>query len=222
MLVAESALAAAAAAQPLREAPTQGTDDDGRIEWTTTRRAVRRRRTSTPTSSAHRQTMPMRLFRVSVERRVSRRHRRRARRSRSPRCKHRARRDVAHDASRARERGFTLIELMIALALLALHVGDAVRLAALAGTSWDGGEAKAEATSDMRLAQAFLRAQLEAQHPLRMRKIVELPLLFGGERDELRYAAALPPRVAGRRRLATTGSRVAQRRRQARRSCSSA
>jgi general secretion pathway protein J len=29
-----------------------------------------------------------------------------------------------------------------------------------------------------------------------MRKINEFPLLFSGERDELRYAAALPPRVA--------------------------
>ena len=31
--------------------------------------------------------------------------------------------------------------------------------------------------------------------PLRLKKVVELPLLFAGERDEIRYAAALPPRV---------------------------
>ena len=48
----------------------------------------------------------------------------------------------------------------------------------------------------MRAAQTYLRAQLAAQHPQRMRKVAEFPLLFGGERDELRYAAALPARVA--------------------------
>ena len=35
VLVAESVLAEAASAQPLREATQQGTADDGRIEWTT-------------------------------------------------------------------------------------------------------------------------------------------------------------------------------------------
>src|SRR4030095_5653321 len=35
VLVAESVLAETASAQPLREATTQGTADDGRIEWTT-------------------------------------------------------------------------------------------------------------------------------------------------------------------------------------------
>src|SRR5207244_7776 len=59
------------------------------------------------------------------------------------------------------------------------------------------GEAKVDATSGMRLAQAFLRANLEEQHPQRMRKIADWPLVFGGERDELRYAATLPARVAG-------------------------
>ena len=55
------------------------------------------------------------------------------------------------------------------------------------------GEAKAEATSGMRLdAGDYLRTQLTAQHPQRMRKIAEFPLLFAGEREELRYAAALP------------------------------
>jgi len=82
----------------------------------------------------------------------------------------------------------------VLLALLAAVLGGALNLAS---TSLDRGEAKVEDTSGMRLTQAFLRANLEGQHPLRMRKIVELPLLFVGEREELRYTAALPPRVAG-------------------------
>ena len=47
----------------------------------------------------------------------------------------------------------------------------------------------------MRLAGEYLRTQLAAQHPQRMRKIQEFPLLFGGDADQLRYAAPLPGRV---------------------------
>jgi general secretion pathway protein J len=93
--------------------------------------------------------------------------------------------------------GFTLIELTVALVLLALLSGVLYGSLGLAGTSLERGEGKADATSGMRLAHAFLRANLEEQHPMRMRKIVEFPLLFSGERDELRYSAALPTRVAG-------------------------
>jgi general secretion pathway protein J len=93
--------------------------------------------------------------------------------------------------------GFTLLELIIALVLLGLLSGVLFGSVKLAGRSTNSGEAKTEAASSMRLAQEFLRTNLEAQHPLRMRKIVEWPLLFVGASDELRYASELPPRVAG-------------------------
>lgn len=95
------------------------------------------------------------------------------------------------------QRGFTLLELMIAMTLLALLSAVLFGSFRLAGRSTDGGEQKVEAASSMRLAQDFLRSNLEAQHPLRMRRIVEWPIVFRGARDELRYAADLPPRVAG-------------------------
>jgi general secretion pathway protein J len=94
-------------------------------------------------------------------------------------------------------RGFTLLELTIALTLLALLSAVLFGSLQLAGRSTESGAAKVEAASSMRLAQDFLRTNLEAQHPLRMRKILEWPILFRGARDELRYAADLPPRVAG-------------------------
>ena len=101
-------------------------------------------------------------------------------------------------ASRASlQRGFTLLELVVALMLLAIMSGVLYGALGFAGRSWEGGEAKAEATASMRLAHQFLRAQLEGQHPLRMRKMPEYPLLFGGSRDELRYAAQLPARIGG-------------------------
>ncbi|HXR56694.1 MAG TPA: prepilin-type N-terminal cleavage/methylation domain-containing protein [Casimicrobiaceae bacterium] len=96
-----------------------------------------------------------------------------------------------------RQRGFTLLELIVALVLLALLSGVLFGSIRLAGRSTNGGEAKAEASASMRLVQQFLRANLEAQHPSRMRKMLEWPLLFAGGSDELRYAARLPARVAG-------------------------
>lgn len=103
----------------------------------------------------------------------------------------------AREAERLRERGFTLLELTIALTLLALLSAVLFGSLRLAGRSTDSGEAKVEAAASMRLTQDFLRTNLEAQHPLRMRKILEWPLLFRGTRNELRYTSDLPPRVAG-------------------------
>jgi len=97
----------------------------------------------------------------------------------------------------ARARGFTLLELTIALVLLALLSTVLFGSLKLAGRSTDSGEAKADAVSSMRLAENFLRTNLAQEHPLRMRKMVQFPLLFSGRNDELRYAAELPARVAG-------------------------
>jgi general secretion pathway protein J len=92
-------------------------------------------------------------------------------------------------------RGFTMIELMIALVLMALMSAVLFGSLNLAGRSSDAGNAKAETSAGMRLAGDYLRTQLAAQHPQRMRKLQEFPLLFGGEADQLRYAAPLPGRV---------------------------
>ena len=94
------------------------------------------------------------------------------------------------------QRGFTLLELSIALLLLALMGGVLAGSVRLAARSWDGGEAKVEQVTAMRQSGEFLRAQLGAEFPLRMKKAVGQPLMFGGERNEIRYAAALAPRVA--------------------------
>jgi general secretion pathway protein J len=98
--------------------------------------------------------------------------------------------------SGANARGFTLLELIVALVLMALMASVLFGSLRLAAHSWDSGEAKAVQVSEMRQTQEFLRAQLSSQYPQRLRKVAEFPLLFAGERDEIRYSAALPPRVA--------------------------
>jgi len=94
-----------------------------------------------------------------------------------------------------REHGFTLIELSIALVLLALMASVLYGSLSLAGMSWDRGEAKAQQTSEMRLTEDFLRRTLTSQHPLRFQKVLEKPLYFLGTGNSLAYAAALPGRV---------------------------
>lgn len=94
-------------------------------------------------------------------------------------------------------RGFTLVELLIALALMGLMSAVLAGSLALAARSTEAGEAKVEETASMRVAHEFLRAQLEAQHGQRLKKVAEFPLLFRGDRDEMRFAAPLPARVQG-------------------------
>jgi general secretion pathway protein J len=93
------------------------------------------------------------------------------------------------------QRGFTLIELLIALGLFAILSSVLFGSLRLAGRSTDAGEGKAQATAGMRLASDYLRTQLTSQHPQRMRKMLEFPLLFAGTRDEIRFTAPLPGRV---------------------------
>jgi general secretion pathway protein J len=92
--------------------------------------------------------------------------------------------------------GFTLVELTIALVLMAGIAAILFGSLSLAARSWDGGEAKAAQVSDMRATQTYLREQISAAYPQRLWKAVDVPLLFAGEPGEMRYAAALPARVA--------------------------
>jgi len=94
-----------------------------------------------------------------------------------------------------RARGFTLVELTVALVLMAGIAALLYGSLSLAARSWDGGEAKVMQVSDMRTTESYLRAQLAEQYPQRLWNVEGSPLLFAGERDEIRYAAVLPTRV---------------------------
>jgi general secretion pathway protein I len=66
VLVAESVLAEAAVAHPLREATQTGVADDGRIAWTT-RVAPQPPTGESPDLERAAETMPIRLYRVTAE-----------------------------------------------------------------------------------------------------------------------------------------------------------
>jgi general secretion pathway protein J len=96
-----------------------------------------------------------------------------------------------------RESGFTLVELIVAMMLLALMSSLLYGTLSLSARSWDRGEAMAARAADMRLAEEFLRQSLTAQHPLRLHKAVDQPLYFQGGRDTLAFAGVLPGRAGG-------------------------
>ena len=100
-------------------------------------------------------------------------------------------------AMNRRVAGFTLVELMVALLLLALMSSILYGSLSLSATSWDRGEAKAEQAGDMRQTGEFLRQALAAEHPLRLRKAPDQPLYFAGANDSLAFAGATPGRVGG-------------------------
>jgi general secretion pathway protein J len=95
------------------------------------------------------------------------------------------------------DRGFTLLELTVALLLLALMSSVLYGTLSLSATSWDRGEARTAQVGDMRVTEEFLRQALVSQLPLRMHKVPDQPLYFQGKSDSLAFAAALPGRVGG-------------------------
>ena len=98
------------------------------------------------------------------------------------------------------QQGFTLLELTVALLLLALMSSVLYGTLNLSANSWDRGEAKTTQVGDMRLTEEFLRQALTAQLPLRLHKVLDQPLYFQGKSDSLAFAAAMadPPPVPHR------------------------
>lgn len=94
-----------------------------------------------------------------------------------------------------KQRGFTMLEVIVAMTLLALIAGTLAGVFGLAGKSRDAGELLADDTSSMRLTQEFLRSHLGNAHPLRLREEKEFPLIFSGDGKEIMYVSALPARV---------------------------
>ena len=121
-LVAEACSPAAASAMPLREGSEQGTEEDGRMRWKTKVEPYHAARTPPELERAS-ETMPTARLPRQRGGRVSGRRPARsatfalATRASAPQG------PMRDDAWRAhsRARGFTLVELMIALVLLALH-----------------------------------------------------------------------------------------------------
>lgn len=80
-----------------------------------------------------------------------------------------------------RARGFTLVEMLVALALVALAAALLASALRLGLRTWGAVEARAATTQDLRLGLRFVARQIEAAREL------------SGEHDALALVAALPP-----------------------------
>jgi|SRR5579862_1698179 len=93
--------------------------------------------------------------------------------------------------------GFTLLELIVSLLLLALISAVLYGSLTLAADSWNKGEEKAEQTRQMRLASQFLRQTLATAYPLHLNGAGESLFPFLGEDNWVMFPAVLTPRAGG-------------------------
>jgi general secretion pathway protein J len=97
--------------------------------------------------------------------------------------------------SHALQRGFTLLEAIVAMVLLGLMMAVMTGSIRYAGQSRDAVTTRIDSIDTMRIAQDFLRQTIAQSHPKRWTKVVGRPFVFRGEREELFMAAPLTARV---------------------------
>ena len=91
--------------------------------------------------------------------------------------------------------GFTLVELVIALALIGLITLLLFSGLRLGTRAWEGVEARAERTAGPRLARNFLTRELTQARPMQITFDAEQILVFSGDAENLEFVAPLSEHV---------------------------
>lgn len=91
-----------------------------------------------------------------------------------------------------RIRGFTLLELLIGMALVGFILVLLFAGLNLGTRSWEAGEARIATSSRQAVVVDFLRRTLEQAYPLRWRVDNEDRLAFAGEAEALRFVGPVP------------------------------
>lgn len=94
-------------------------------------------------------------------------------------------------ARRHHDTGFTLLELLIGLTLLALMMVMMYSALNLGIRAWDTGDARAGEAADQRIVQSFLRREFSQIFAIRWRGIAESRIAFEGNREEIHFVSAL-------------------------------
>ena len=95
-----------------------------------------------------------------------------------------------------RQAGFTLIEMVVAMALL-----GSMMLLMYSGLTfglrgWDAADVSGRRTADRRIAENFLRREISETFPMRFKDPMTLKIAFEGKEDSLRFASARPAGIS--------------------------
>jgi len=91
-----------------------------------------------------------------------------------------------------RAAGFTLVEVVIAMALLATIMVLLYSGLSFALKSWDAGDANGRRVADRRLGENFLRREMTELFPMRWKDATAVKFAFEGEQDHLRFVSSRP------------------------------
>lgn len=91
-----------------------------------------------------------------------------------------------------RARGFTLIEVVIAMTLLATIMVLVYSGLTFALRSWDAGDANGRRVADRRLGENFLRREMTEMFPMRWKDATAVKFAFEGEQDHMRFVSSRP------------------------------
>jgi len=89
-------------------------------------------------------------------------------------------------------RGFTLVELLVAIMILTLFMTASMGAVRIASRSWEAGHSRANATEEMRAVSDFLRRQFAQMPPLTWSDGGEERLVFSADEKRLRFVASAP------------------------------
>lgn len=89
-------------------------------------------------------------------------------------------------------RGFTLIEVTVALTLLAAMLAMLFAGLRTAARAWDAGSARGDRADQVALTTAFVRRELAASFPWRMKDPTVARLAFEGDSEGVRFVSMRP------------------------------
>jgi len=92
--------------------------------------------------------------------------------------------------------GFTLVEVVVAMALLATIMVLLYAGLSFALRSWDAGDANGRKVADRRLGENFLRRELMELFPLRWKNANMLKFAFEGDKDHVKFVSSRPAGLA--------------------------
>ena len=92
--------------------------------------------------------------------------------------------------------GFTLIEIVVATALLATMMVLLYEGLRFAARSWDAGDVNGRGVADRRIGENFLRREISELFPMRWKEPNVVKFAFEAEKDHLKFVSSRPAGIS--------------------------